>query len=118
MGNKMYSWEEIIETINQEANFQKSLLYFGTHSDYSDNVILMQFTGLTDKNGKEIYEGDIMRIPMTVGYATMVWEEEQAGFFAQIIEGEEILSARIDYANERGIEVIGNIYENRELLKL
>ena len=79
---------------------------------------VMQYTGLKDKNGRDVYEGDILRIPENNVLAVMTYETEQAGFFAQIksFDG-TVLSARIDNPAQRGIEVIGNLYENPELLK-
>jgi len=75
------------------------------------HIYLLQFTGLLDKNGKEIYEGDI---------AT----HRKAGDF----DKKELVTGEIVIEPTRGvviggwpasfdIEVIGNIYENPELLK-
>ena len=72
--------------------------------------IIMQFTGLLDKKGKEIYEGDIMRCTDT-GHeynAQMIWEE--GGFW--IFDGNK--NPHLPYKDYR--EVIGNIYENPELI--
>ena len=84
--------------------------------DSSDNsihprktCILMQYTGLKDRNGKEIYEGDIILFSLNTGEKvkdTIVFE--MGGF-------------RTDKRNFPltfywSIEVIGNIYENKELL--
>ncbi len=69
----------------------------------------MQYTGLKDKNGKEIYEGDMFRISETppeinrVVFEEGCWCLEEHGLYL------------IDWC-ERG-EVIGNIYENPELIK-
>ena len=70
-----------------------------------NNLVPLQFTGLLDKNGKEIYEGDIVK-------ATMV-----GGFFADLevtFENGEFVPKYVDGYSE--LEVIGNIYENPELL--
>lgn len=72
--------------------------------------ILMQFTGLLDKDGREIYEGDLIRTSgFSDGYSEPVaWR----GFGFQVGNyGMSPLYPRTDY------EVIGNIYENPELVK-
>jgi len=77
-----------------------------------ENVVLMQFTGLNDKNGKEIYEGDIIADD-TYGNYTAEW----SGYYCQFL----LTHVELDpydltkYKADR-IEVIGNIYENPELL--
>lgn len=73
---------------------------------------IMQFTGLKDKNGKEIYEGDIF---VNRGLCTAVVEWEREGRFLGFTIGEE---RKIMYINrEPKVEVIGNIYENPELIE-
>lgn len=73
---------------------------------------LIEYTGLKDKNGKEIYEGDIVRV--NSGIAKILWQFTGAfGFVLKYIEDElnTIMIAEDCY------EVIGNIYENPELLQ-
>ena len=74
------------------------------------NYELMQFTGLKDKKGKEIYEGDIVmvdgrrcKIIFRLGEFTMQQESNKNAYYC------------IGYHSD--CEVIGNIYENPELLK-
>jgi len=75
-----------------------------------DNIILMQYTGLKDKNGKEIYEGDIVLIDYygTPRKLVVRWEDESSG--------DSNLLVGFSGAYEHG-EVIGNIYESPELLE-
>lgn len=82
---------------------------------YSDEKNLMQFTGLLDKNGKEIYEGDV------VSNHAAKWEIIfHTGCFCGKILSERL---RVDHDIHivaraiKEIEVIGNIYENPELIK-
>ena len=75
---------------------------------------LLENTGLLDKNGKEIYEGDIVWYGSTLG--SMTWCEKQAKWCLKMRNGgcmhfNEYFMADKDY------EVIGNIHENPELLK-
>jgi len=74
-----------------------------------------QFTGLLDKNGKEIYGGDIIKITTSGNYnAVIVWNEETCAFSAKAIHFRTI-SDHLFGANIS--EVIGNIHDNPELLE-
>jgi len=91
---------------------------------------LMQFTGLKDKNGKGIFEGDICLVnDGSVGKKRQViYSEEKASFMYKIIE--DVYSSdfrklkselryimKYDYMKTSDIEIIGNIHENPELIK-
>lgn len=81
------------------------------HTDISDDVELVQFTGLLDKNGKEIYEGDIVQVSNEDG------EQRHGGVVKYIapkffvMDGEK---SGLFLTNK--YEVIGNIYEHGHLL--
>lgn len=93
--------------------------------DYGDDIELLQYTGLKDKNGKEIYEGDIYKSSEGLIHQ-VVWNDN--GFKSlyisyRIYQGEkyteEVYGNLGDTESRRwGIEVIGNIYENPELLEV
>jgi uncharacterized phage protein (TIGR01671 family) len=70
------------------------------------DTILLEYTGLNDKNGKEIYEGDIVALKGSTGIVK--YGKHHPSFF---IERNCYLEKYWD-----GLEVIGNIYENPELL--
>lgn len=83
------------------------------HDKFND-VELMQYIGLKDKNGKEIYEGDILFESFGERYYKVVFEN---GSFRAEFEGdfEEHSFDLIDVVAQ-GCKIVGNIYENPELL--
>jgi hypothetical protein len=76
-----------------------------------------QFTGLLDKLGKEIYEGDIVSIKK--GWSNL-WEIKWHNYrhIARCIQSPMVSQNLYQVAKWRSLEVTGNIYENPELLKV
>lgn len=84
----------------------------------NDNFILMQFTGLKDKNGKEIYEGDFLKCHRPNEKLTFIAKVEykDARFVIQDLKQED-LYWDFNVWTVLAIEIIGNIYENPELIQ-
>jgi len=86
--------------------------------------IFMQFTGLSDRLGKEIYEGDIVRLRDEMNFKTQIggyWSSEGTGYGVHFLhEGEnqkdEIIMTPFGFEQEKELEIIGNIYEDEGLL--
>ena len=82
---------------------------------YSKDCIFEQYTGLKDKNSKEIYEGDIVYDIYTGDEVFIVgWDKDKASFM--LADTADYPMAYFDeYELDKDLEVIGNIHENKEL---
>lgn len=78
-----------------------------------DDFILMQFTGLKDKNAKDIYFKDFVQIGLYI--CCVEWDNEQAKFYLQQISG--TAHNRESMSVSQSMEIIRNLYENPELIK-
>ena len=96
-----------------------------------DKTVLMQYTGLKDCEGKEIYEGDIVRSEHFIDLDgeqhyvrhTCEWSNKYSGWYfrnnAESFDGDGGLQAFVmmKFLNARKIKIIGNIHQNPELIK-
>jgi uncharacterized phage protein (TIGR01671 family) len=124
------------------------ILTYDWHHDYGkswgssfENHIVQQYTGLLDKNGKEIYEGDILKLTFSEESLKKLYKGELYKIITKNSKTEFIGEVTSDYSHgilshfsyhvggimpfwyfkqltsRNGIEVIGNIFENPELIK-
>ena len=119
-------WDKELRTMLDVSliDFKKGVLV-GEHWEFGetnfmsfDEIVIMQTTGLLDKNGKEIFEGDI--VDYKGREAVVKWHGSYASFIYRFVDGlkERVSEWEPLYLAYLKCEVIGNIYENPELLEV
>ena len=88
----------------------------GRHCNHLDDLVLMQYTGLKDKNGKEIYEGDIVKGNFIKDNSEVIGKvayfDKDTAFICHLLGGDYAILVNLEH-----LEVIGNIYENLKFLE-
>ena len=103
---------------HKDICFYKDLKMYELFCDMPDNRpwIIMQYTGLHDKNGVEMYKDDLVKDTSGNIYR-IVWRKKKARYAYKCIEDGSKTNMNQKLDIEDGIEVIGNIHENADLLK-
>lgn len=118
---KFRAWEKsagfMIQDVGSIEWFTDGSCVVNYKNDSFPCVELMQFTGLLDKNGEEVYEGDIVVCYANGCRHTVIWRQELGGTFIGGMPGWYLDGLKEGYAWSGKEEVVGNIYENPELLK-
>ena len=116
---KFRAWYKPLKKTKFGSEFVYGAKAFDFWNMSPDKYTLEQFTGLHDKNGKPIYEGDIVKL-----HVVILSPDDKVGFIEYIPKfgycinfGDRIARQEYWAANDKHtIEVIGNIHENKELL--
>lgn len=98
----------------------RSIVNIGQFKEFNEYTI-QWYTGLNDKNDNLIFEGDIVQYNQNSSYDNMNfiarWSDNQLGFIFQSNSGEQLVNQTPHLNRFKHLEVVGNIFENPELLK-
>lgn len=121
---KFRAWDKILKKMNDVTAIDFAIKPFrvfysayGEDNYFNQDAILMQSTGMSDINGVEIYEGDIVKAVAFSRLIGVVKYSTERG--AYILEEINKFTCDFAYLSPFGnFEVIGNIYENPELMEV
>ncbi len=119
---EMYETDDIVSIDVEKKQIYVKTLFFNQLNHYVfDAVVLMQSTGLRDKNGKEIFEGDILSIETDEENVNVEvsWDDKHALFVFESKKYDERESlGELFEDNTYPFKIIGNIHTNPELAEV
>ena len=129
MSPKFRAWDKKLKKMFEVSFIDFDTKLIGLNIDLEiiifdfDDVNLMQSTGLHDKNGKEVFEGDVIAIEVDdtgTPINARVFQNSKIGvlMFHVFEDNEDVPMVELLEDNSVAFEIIGNIYENPELLEV
>ena len=120
----------LVNKSNQPAEYDDIISNYRIASNSENRFVIPetigQFIGLHDKNGKEIYEGDMLRDDYTdediliEDYSVVVWDKKfcQWAIDNSFAKDGSSFTNLVEYFGRETFEIVGNIFENADLVKL
>ena len=113
----MYEVDDIMSIDFGKSKISVKTLFFEQTNRYDfDDIVLMQSTGLRDKNGKEIFEGDVVKMAKNVYSKPTYYEVVRHRGGAYRLESKQYGCEL--WLRHTDCEIAGNIYENLELVEV
>lgn len=117
------AWDKETKTMNGMAEIYRNRNQEIELRPRDEDIILMQSTGLFDKNRQEIFEGDVIDIEVNdteTPINARVFQNSKIGvlMFHVFEDNEDVPMVELLEGNSVAFEIIGNIYENPELLEV
>lgn len=114
---EMYETDDIVSIDIEKKQIYVKTLFFDQLNHYDfDDVVLMQSTGFRDKNGKEIFEGDVVKMAKNIYSEPTYYEVVRHRGGAYRLESKQYGCEL--WLRHTDCEIAGNIYENPELVEV
>ena len=117
--NGEWVYGDLLTKVNELSKQPAIVCFNGSIIPKSIKVIpetVGQFTGLCDKNGKEVYEGDVVKLGSIYYLCIIIFDKPECGYAARSTKTGQCYGIGTDVKNR--LEVIGNIHENPSLLEV
>ena len=123
---KFRAWDKKLKLLGNVSyiDFESKKMIYHNHNglfNYCVNfedVEIMQSTGLFDKYGVEIYEGDIIDVGTRIPFLNKIQRDEETAYLKLVpLDKRWTESYFTNFEDKSRYEVVGNIYENKELLE-
>lgn len=125
---KFRVWDKVLKVMSEIIRIdllKNEITYFETDNCcYKEinvnfnNYVIMQSTGLFDKYGVEIYEGDIIDVGTRIPFLNKIQRDEETAYLKLVpLDKRWTESYFTNFEDKSRYEVVGNIYENKELLE-
>lgn len=111
---KFRAWDKETKAMNGMAEIYRNRNQEIELHPRDENIILMQSTGLLDKNNKEIFEGDIVLVLDSL--YTVFYDIEKGSYRLKPHDERWNVDYMSNFSHGGNFEVVGNIYENKELI--
>ena len=119
---EMHEVDDIVSIDIEKKQIYVKTLFFNQLNHYVfDAVVFMQSTGLRDKNGKEIFEGDILKVTnLSIWLEVVSFNKNKAMFVSKEVKRKVEETPLYDLFNTDifEVEIIGNIHTNPELAEI
>lgn len=119
---EMYEVDDIMSIDFGKSEISVKTLFFEQANCYKfDDIVFMQSTGLRDKNGKEIFEGDILKVTnLSIWLEVVSFNKNKAMFVSKEVKRKVEETPLYDLFNTDifEVEIIGNIHTNPELAEI
>lgn len=109
-----YMYDNVAVSANSKVGYEVSQGRYDFET--AEGAVVLQYTGREDRKGKEIFEGDILKVRGVSAPMVVRWSRKRVGFILENPKETESSKKEISWPSKEFLQVLGNIYEKPKLL--